>query len=102
MLQESTHLPVGISPFQIGWSAVAVNLSNIAAMGARPYAFTIAMGIPAHTETALRDVDLRELAFFYGGDYELLFTVAADVFTDEFAKRQKKSWYQRYRCGSAV
>ncbi len=244
MLQESTYLPVGISPFQIGWSAVAVNLSDIAAMGARPYAFTIAMGLPAHTETAfvdamvegiadcasaydtavvggdiarskeliltgtcfgfadkpvrragakvgdlicvtgsvgnaalgfkiikegltvpkkveetakkalfqpvpripegitladsglvtsmldisdglalalaelarsskvgfeiyeakvpvlseemraaVRDVDLRELAFFYGGDYELLFTVDADVLADEFAKLQKKSWY---------
>ncbi len=55
MLQESTHLPVGISPFQIGWSGVAVNLSDIAAMGAHPFAFTIAMGIPAHTETAFVD-----------------------------------------------
>ena len=55
MLQESTHLPAGISPFQIGWSAVAVNLSDIAAMGAHPFAFTIAMGIPAHTETAFMD-----------------------------------------------
>jgi len=55
MLQESTHLPAGISPFQIGWSAVAVNLSDIAAMGAHPFAFTIAMGIPAHTETAFVD-----------------------------------------------
>ncbi|HIC92369.1 MAG TPA: thiamine-phosphate kinase [Syntrophaceae bacterium] len=55
MLQESTHFPSGISPFQIGWSAVAVNLSDIAAMGAHPFAFTIAMGIPAHTETAFVD-----------------------------------------------
>jgi thiamine-monophosphate kinase len=55
MLQESTHFPAGISPFQIGWSAVAVNLSDIAAMGAHPFAFTIAMGIPAHTDTAFLD-----------------------------------------------
>jgi len=40
---------------------------------------------------AVRDVDMRELAFFYGGDYELLFTVDADVLTDEFAKLQKKT-----------
>ncbi|MBA7550470.1 Thiamine-monophosphate kinase [subsurface metagenome] len=39
----------------MGWSAVAVNLSDIAAMGAHPFAFTIAMGIPAHTETAFVD-----------------------------------------------
>ena len=54
-LQESTHFPTGISPFQMGWSAVAVNLSDIAAMGAHPFAFTIAMGIPAHTETVFVD-----------------------------------------------
>nr|QNO53550.1 thiamine-monophosphate kinase [Methanosarcinales archaeon ANME-1 ERB6] len=54
-VQESTHFPVGISPFQIGWSAAAVNLSDIAAMGAHPFAFTVAMGIPAHTEAAFMD-----------------------------------------------
>lgn len=54
-LQESTHFPAGISPFQMGWSAVAVNLSDIAAMGAHPFAFTIAMGIPAQTETSFVD-----------------------------------------------
>ncbi|MCK4475107.1 MAG: thiamine-phosphate kinase [Methanophagales archaeon] len=54
-VQESTHFPAGISPFQIGWTAVAVNLSDIAAMGACPFAFTIAMSIPAHTETAFVD-----------------------------------------------
>jgi thiamine-monophosphate kinase len=51
-VQESTHFLAGISPFQIGWTSVAVNLSDVAAMGAHPFAFTIAMGIPAHTETA--------------------------------------------------
>jgi thiamine-monophosphate kinase len=54
-LQESTHFPTGISPFQIGWTSVAVNLSDVAAMGAHPFAFTIAMGIPAHTGTAFVD-----------------------------------------------
>lgn len=54
-VQESTHFPTGISPFQIGWTSVAVNLSDIAAMGAHPFAFTVAMGIPAHTETVFMD-----------------------------------------------
>ncbi len=54
-VQESTHLPKGISPFQIGWTAAAVNLSDIAAMGAHPFAFTVAMGIPAHTETSFME-----------------------------------------------
>jgi thiamine-monophosphate kinase len=55
MLQESTHFPIGISPYQIGWSAVAASLSDIAAMGARPFSFTIAMGIPEGTEIAFLD-----------------------------------------------
>jgi thiamine-monophosphate kinase len=54
-LQESTHFPPGITPFQMGWSTVAVNLSDIAAMGAQPFAFTIAMGIPAQTSISFMD-----------------------------------------------
>jgi len=54
-VQRSTHFPRGISPFQMGWSAVAVNLSDIAAMGAHPFAFVIAMGIPGHTDTDFLD-----------------------------------------------
>ncbi|KAF5434785.1 thiamine-monophosphate kinase [Candidatus Methanophagaceae archaeon] len=99
MLQESTHLPVGISPFQIGWSAVAVNLSDIAAMGARPYAFTIAMGIPAHTETAFVDAMVEGIAdcasaydtAVVGGDItrskELILTGACFGFADKPVRR---------------
>ena len=54
-LQESTHFPRGMTPFQKGWSAVAVNLSDIAAMGGSPFAFVIALGIPAETETLFID-----------------------------------------------
>jgi thiamine-monophosphate kinase len=54
-LQESTHFPPGIKPFQMGWSAVAVNLSDIAAMGAQPFAFVIAIGVPTQTEASFMD-----------------------------------------------
>ncbi|MHC1635005.1 MAG: thiamine-phosphate kinase, partial [Candidatus Methanospirareceae archaeon] len=86
MLRESTHFPEGISPFQIGWTVVAVNLSDIAAMGATPFAMTIAMGIPKDTEVAFMDEIVkgaRECASCYhtyivGGDTmsseELTFT----------------------------
>ncbi|KAF5432533.1 thiamine-monophosphate kinase [Candidatus Methanophagaceae archaeon] len=99
MLQESTHLPVGISPFQIGWSAVAVNLSDIAAMGARPYAFTIALGIPAHTETAFVDAMVEGIAdcasaydtAVVGGDIakskELILTGTCFGFADKPVRR---------------
>lgn len=58
-LQQSTHFPDGITAFQMGWSAVAANLSDIAAMGAVPFAFTISIGIPARTEVSFVDELLR-------------------------------------------
>jgi thiamine-monophosphate kinase len=54
-LLESRHFPPGITPFQRGWSAVAVNLSDIAAMGAQPFAITIALGLPGGTTLAFVD-----------------------------------------------
>ncbi len=98
-LQESTHFPPGITPFQMGWSAVAVNLSDIAAMGARPFAFTIAMGIPAQTETSFMDelaAGIEECASAYntavvGGDItrsnELILTGTCLGFTDNPVRR---------------
>jgi len=58
-LQQSTHFPDGMTPFQMGWSAVAVNLSDIAAMGAVPFAFTISIGIPAQIEVSFVDELVR-------------------------------------------
>lgn len=98
-LQESTHFPPGITPFQMGWSAVAVNLSDIAAMGARPFAFTIAMGIPAQTETSVVDELARGMeacasaydATVVGGDItksaELILTGTCLGFADNPLRR---------------
>jgi thiamine-monophosphate kinase len=98
-LQESTHFPPGITPFQMGWSAVAVNLSDIAAMGARPFAFTIAMGIPAQTETSFIDeltAGIEECTSAYntavvGGDItrstELILTGTCLGFADNPVRR---------------
>lgn len=52
-MRASTHFPKGMTPFQMGWSVVAANLSDVAAMGARPLAFTVAMGIPPDAEVSL-------------------------------------------------
>ena len=47
MLVEDIHfLKDLITPYQLGWKAVAVNLSDIAAMGGRPRAMLISIGIP--------------------------------------------------------
>lgn len=37
------------SPFQLGWKAAATNLSDVAAMGARPTALVVALVAPAST-----------------------------------------------------
>ncbi len=49
-----THVPPGATPAQIGWYLVAVNLSDIAAAGARPLGFVAALALP-------RDTDLEVL-----------------------------------------
>ena len=41
------HFPVETAPYDIGWKALAVNLSDLAAMGATPRWFTLALTLPA-------------------------------------------------------
>jgi thiamine-monophosphate kinase len=41
-----------LTPYQIGWRAMAVNLSDLAAMGAQPFAALAALALPAATEEA--------------------------------------------------
>lgn len=50
MLWETTHFHPRMSWHQKGWMAAAVNLSDIAAMGAQPLGLLLAMGLPAHLE----------------------------------------------------
>ncbi len=50
MLHRSTDFPDKMTPWQIGWMSVAVNLSDIVAMGGRPIAIATALGLPADTE----------------------------------------------------
>jgi len=57
MLWETTHFHPRMTWRQKGWMAAAVNLSDIAAMGAQPVGFLMAMGLPAHLE----DKSVREM-----------------------------------------
>jgi thiamine-monophosphate kinase len=41
-----------ISPRQLGWKSMAVNVSDMAAMGAAPVAVTISLALPPQTKTA--------------------------------------------------
>ncbi|MFA6035631.1 MAG: AIR synthase related protein, partial [Candidatus Micrarchaeia archaeon] len=43
----SSHSPKGLSYYNMGWRSAASNLSDLAAMGAKPLAFLLAQGLPA-------------------------------------------------------
>ncbi len=47
MLVEGRHFFAGADPCSLGHKALAVNLSDLAAMGARPLGFTLALSLPA-------------------------------------------------------
>jgi thiamine-monophosphate kinase len=47
MLVEGHHFFAGAEPEALGHKALAVNLSDLAAMGARPLGFTLALALPA-------------------------------------------------------
>ena len=45
-LNEGVHFPAGTAPSAIGWKALAVNLSDLAAMGATPAWCTLSLSLP--------------------------------------------------------
>ncbi len=62
-LVEGIHFPVQTSPSDIAWKALAVNLSDLAAMGAEPAWFTLSLTMPK--------LDENWLAKFSSGLFEL-------------------------------
>jgi len=50
MLVEGRHFFADVDPHALGHKALAVNLSDLAAMGARPQAFTLAFALPQARE----------------------------------------------------
>jgi len=46
MLVEGRHFVAGADPVMLGHKCLAVNLSDLAAMGARPLGFTLALALP--------------------------------------------------------
>ncbi len=46
MLVEGRHFFADVDPFTLGHKALAVNLSDLAACGAKPLAFTLALSLP--------------------------------------------------------
>jgi thiamine-monophosphate kinase len=53
MLVEGRHFLSTVDPFRLGHKALAVNLSDLAACGAKPLAFTLALSMPRAEESFL-------------------------------------------------
>jgi thiamine-monophosphate kinase len=53
MLVEGRHFFAGADPFDLGHKCLAVNLSDLAAMGAAPLGFTLALALPSADATWL-------------------------------------------------
>jgi len=78
ILHRRADFPEMATPHQIGWMAVAVNLSDVAAMGAVPLGLLIAAGIPPETEVAfveeifrgMKDCAGRYATRVLGGDLD--------------------------------
>lgn len=71
-INEGVHFPAGTAAADIGYRALAVNLSDMAAMGAVPRWFTLSLSLPAADESWIREfaAGLFELSSEY--DLELI------------------------------
>jgi thiamine-monophosphate kinase len=58
MLVEGVHFFSDVAPRHLGHKALAVNLSDLAAMGAQPKGFTLALSLPRIDEPWLADFSL--------------------------------------------
>jgi thiamine-monophosphate kinase len=57
MMSQRTHIPKQMTPYQMGWFLVAINLSDIAAKGGTPLGLVCSFGLPKKTsETFLKEL----------------------------------------------
>jgi len=72
MLVEGRHFVSTVAPERLGHKALAVNLSDLAACGARPLAFSLSLALPAADETFLTPFARGLLALAERHDCELV------------------------------
>lgn len=72
MLVEGRHFLSTVAPDRLGHKALAVNLSDLAACGARPVAFTLALAMPGVDERFLEGFARGLLALADEHDCELI------------------------------
>lgn len=67
-LLEGVHFPASIDAHALGWRALAVNLSDLAAMGADPVCYTLSLTLPEADEYWLEGFcnGLRDLSSLHG------------------------------------
>ena len=57
MISQKTHIPKEMTPFQIGYFIVAINLSDIAAKGGKTLGLVLSLGLPKSTsESYLKEL----------------------------------------------
>jgi thiamine-monophosphate kinase len=68
VLVEGLHFPAGAPSELVAWRALAVNLSDLAAMGAEPHCFTLGLTLPGADEVWLEAFarGLRDSAQLHG------------------------------------
>ena len=72
MLVEGRHFLPTVAPHRLGHKALAVNLSDLAACGAEPLAFTLALALPRADESFLAPFARGLLALADSHDIELV------------------------------
>ena len=78
MLVEGRHFFAGADPRMLGHKCLAVNLSDLAAMGAKPVAFTLALALPS--------ADAPWLEAFSGGLFELADALGCELIGGDTTK----------------
>jgi len=72
LVSEKTHKPKEMTYRQLGWSAAAVNFSDIAAMGAKPIGILLSFGLP-------KDLEYENLSEMMSGAEECCNAVGATI-----------------------
>ena len=72
MLVEGRHFLSTVPPQRLGHKALAVNLSDLAACGARPLAFTLALSLPRADEAFVAGLAEGLFALAAAHDIELV------------------------------
>ena len=66
LLVEGRHFFADVDPAALGHKALAVNLSDLAAMGAEPLAFTLALALPPEWRLAIVVIVFQSLVELLG------------------------------------